>query len=182
MRRVGAQHQVPLLRARRHAGRRTGPLHVEDDGRHFGVVREADELGHQRDPGTRRRRERARAGPRRADHHADGRQLVFRLEDREPVLLGLRLDAVFLAEAFERFHQRGRRRDRIPRADGRARIQAAERGGGVAVDQDRVLRLVRSARGGSAAGSRTAPWRSRTRCRSPSGSSPSAPASSRTSP
>ena len=38
---------LDLLRARRHAGGRPDPLHVENDAGHFGVVREADELVHQ---------------------------------------------------------------------------------------------------------------------------------------
>ena len=85
VRRVGAQHQVALLRARRHAGRRTGALHVEDHRRDLGVVGQADELVHQRDARTRRRRERARAGPRRADHHADRGELVLGLQDGEAI-------------------------------------------------------------------------------------------------
>ena len=86
-----SDQDVALLRARRHAGRRARALHVEDDRRDLGVVREADELAHQRDAGARRRRERARAVPRRADHHADRRQLVFRLQDAVVVLAGLRV-------------------------------------------------------------------------------------------
>ena len=78
---VGAQHQIALLRARRHAGGRAGALHVEDHRRHFGVIRQADELVHQRDAGTRGGCERARTRPARADDHADGRELVLRLED-----------------------------------------------------------------------------------------------------
>ena len=54
VRRVGAHHQVALLRARRHAGRRAGALHVEDHRRDLGVVGQADELVHQRDAGARR--------------------------------------------------------------------------------------------------------------------------------
>ncbi len=135
---VGAQHQVALLRARRHAGGGAGALHVEDHGRHFRVVGQADELVHQRDAGAGGGREGARACPRRADDHAHGRQLVFRLDDGVAVLLRLLVDAVLLAEALEAFHHRGGGRDRIPGAHGRAAEHAAEAGGGIAVDQDLV--------------------------------------------
>ncbi len=142
MRRVRAHHQVALLRARRHAGRRTGALHVDDHRRDLGVVREADELVHQRDARTRGRRERARARPRCADDHAECRQFVFRLEDRELLLLRLRIAAVLHAEALEGFHHRRRRRDRVPCPDRRPRVHRAKRRGGVAVDQDAVLRRI----------------------------------------
>ena len=93
-------------------------------------------------PGPGRRREGAGARPAGADHHPDGGNLVLGLQDRELVLLRLRVAAVLPAERGERFHQRRRRRDRIPGADRRAGVDAAEPGGGVAVDQDGVLRLV----------------------------------------
>ena len=50
---IGAEHQVALLRARRHAGRWAGALHIEERRRDFGVVGEADELAHQRDARAR---------------------------------------------------------------------------------------------------------------------------------
>ena len=90
VRRVGGHHQVALLRARRHAGGRARALHVEDHRRHLGVVGQADELVHQRDAGTRGGCERAGTGPAGADHHADGGELVLRLEDRVAVLLASR--------------------------------------------------------------------------------------------
>src|SRR5204863_88012 len=64
-------------------------------------------------------RERSRAGPRGAEHHAGGGQLVFGLDQAVLALLGLRVDAVALTEFFERLHERRRRRDRVPGADGR---------------------------------------------------------------
>ena len=85
--------------------------------------------------------------------------------------------AVLLAEALERLHQRRRRRDRIPGADGRAGVEAAERRRRCCRRSGSSPSSRPSARGGSAAGSRSAPWRSRSRGRPPSGSSPSAPAS-----
>ncbi len=93
---VGAHQEVALLRARGHAGRRADALHVDDHRRDLGVVRQADELAHQRDAGARRRRERARAGPAGADHHADRRELVLGLEDRVAVLARSRVHAVLL--------------------------------------------------------------------------------------
>ena len=114
--------------------------------RDLGVVREPDELAHQRDARARRRRERARARPSRADHHAGGRELVLGLDDAELLLAWSRVDAEALAVLLERFHERRGRRDRIPRADRRAGVHRAERAGRVAVDQDAVLRLVASIR------------------------------------
>ncbi len=89
-------------------------------------------------PGPGGRRERARACPRRPDHHADRGDLVLGLENRKPVPTGLGLAAILLAEPFEGFHQRRRRRNRIPRADRRPGVEAAERRRGVAVDQNRI--------------------------------------------
>ena len=86
---VGAAEDVGLLRARRHAGRWAGALHVEDHRRDFGEIGEAEELLHQRDAGAGGRGERARAVPGRADHHADRGQLVLGLDDGEAVLAGL---------------------------------------------------------------------------------------------
>src|SRR5690606_24380887 len=80
---------------------------------------------------------RARAVPAGADHHADRRDLVLGLDHREtrPALL---VDAVLLAILLESLGQRRRRRDRIPGANRRAAVNAAERGGGVAFDEDPV--------------------------------------------
>ena len=64
------RQQVALLRPRRHAGRRTDALNVEEHAGNLRVVREPDELAHQRDARAGGRRERARAGPSGADHHA----------------------------------------------------------------------------------------------------------------
>ncbi len=60
---------------------------------------------------------------------------------QKSILAGLRVATVAGAEVLERIHQRGRRRDRIPGADRRARIHAPEARGGVAVDHDVAARL-----------------------------------------
>ena len=135
---VGAGEDVGLLRARRHAGRRAAALHVDDRDRDLGEIGQADELGHQRDARARGRGERARAVPAGADDHADRGDLVLGLHDRVAVLAGVRIDAELLAVLLERLGQRRRRRDRIPGAHRRAAVDAAERGGGVAVDEDPV--------------------------------------------
>ena len=139
---VGAAQQVALLRARRHAGRGTGALHVDDHGRNLGEVGEAEELLHQRDAGAGGRREGARAVPARADHHADRGELVLGLDDGEAVLL-VAVGAVARAMALERLGERGRRRDRIPGAHRRAAVDGAERRGAVALDEDAVADRVR---------------------------------------
>ena len=75
-----------------------------DDG-DLGEVGQADELGHQRDARPRRGRERAGPGPAGADGHADGRQLVLGLDDRERVR-AVAVDAVLLEVLLELLGER----------------------------------------------------------------------------
>jgi hypothetical protein len=127
---VGAEQDVALLRAGRHAGRGTDALDVEDHGRDLGVVGEPDELAHQRDARAAGRGERTRAVPGGAEHHADRRQLVLRLDHGVVVPAGLGVDAQLRAEALEGVHQRGGRRDRIttgPRSRRRRRRRGPPR-------------------------------------------------------
>ena len=137
----GAQ-QIALRRACRQSCRRTDALHVEDDRRRLGVIGEPGELRHQRDAGTCRRRHRARARPARANHHAERRNLVFGLDDRERRLARLLVDAVFPHVADERFAQRRGRRNRIPRDDRDAGHHAADRRRRVAFDENLAGRFV----------------------------------------
>ena len=135
------RQDVLLAGARRQAGRRTRALDVENHGRHFGVVAEAGELRHERHARARRRRHRPRPHPSGADHHAERGNLVLRLDHRVGRLPRLRILPVLLQVIDQRFAQRRRGRDRIPADEGDARHHAADRGGGVAFDQDHVLRL-----------------------------------------
>ena len=82
----------------------------------------------------------------RADHHADRRELVLGLHDRVAVLAGRRVGAELAAVLRERLGERRRRRDRIPRADGRAAVHGAQRRRAVAVDEDAVADVVARAR------------------------------------
>ena len=77
-----------------------------------------------------------------ADHDADRGQLVLGLDDGEAVLL-VAVGAVARAMALERLGERGRRRDRIPGAHGRAAVDGAERRRAVALDEDAVADGVR---------------------------------------
>ena len=181
---VGAGQDVPLLGARRHAGRRAGPLHVDDHRRDLGVVGQADQLAHQRDARPGGGGEGARAVPGRADHHADRRQLVLGLQDAEVALAGLGILAVLLAERLERVHHRGGRRDRVPgghrgarRTRSRARWRCCRRSGSC-----RCAVGVHLLAGGWAAGRTGCRSRSRSPGGSPCGSTPSAPSCARTSP
>ena len=115
---------APCASAARSTARRAG---CRRRRRHFGVVREAGELAHQRDARARRRGHRARARPAGADHHAERRDLVLGLDDRERRLARLLVHAVLLHVADQRLGQRRRRRDRIPGDDGDAGHHAAER-------------------------------------------------------
>src|SRR6185503_7314311 len=116
--------EIRLLRPRGHARGGTRALNVEEDGRYLGVVRQAHELAHERDAGTRGGREGAGPHPPRSDYDARGRQLVLGLHDTEFLLSALLVDAELLAEALEVLHERRGWRDRIPRAHRRAGIHA----------------------------------------------------------
>src|SRR6267378_4145297 len=63
---------------------------------------------------------------------------VLGLDDGELVLAAVLVDAQLRAGALEGLGERGGRRDRVPGADGGAAVQAAERGRGVALDEDLV--------------------------------------------
>ncbi len=139
---VGAGKDVGLLRARRHAGRGAAALHVDDGHRDLGEVSEADELAHQRDPRAGRGSKRARAVPARAGDDADRRELVLGLDDRELVLAGFLVHPHLRAVELERFGERRGRRDRVPGAHRGAAVDAAQRRGRVAVDEDLVADVV----------------------------------------
>ena len=135
---VGAFQQIALLRAGGHAGGGADALHVDDDGGNLGIVGQAEQFIHERDAGAGGGGEGARAVPCRADHHADGGQFVLGLNDDVVVLAGFRIFAVLFAEDFEGVHRGGGGRDGIPGGHCCARVNAAERDRGVAVDQDLV--------------------------------------------
>ena len=108
----------------------------------FGEIGKAQKLLHQRDAGSRGRREGARAVPAGADHHADRGKLVLGLDDGVAVLL-VAVRAIARAMPLECFGDRGGRRDRIPGAHRRAAIDRAERDRAVALDEDAVADGVR---------------------------------------
>ena len=135
---IGAGRDIALLRAGWHAGRRPGALDIEKNRRNFSKISQSDELLHQGNAGAGRRRKRARAVPAGADHDADRGEFVLGLDDRVFGLFGVRIDAQLGAMSGEGVRERGRWRDRIPSADGRATINRAERGGRVALDEDPV--------------------------------------------
>ena len=136
MRSIGGGDEVALLGAGRHAGRGADALHVEHHGGDLGVVRQAQELAHQRDTRPGGRGEGAGAVPARAEHHADRREFVFGLDEREVAAAGLRIDAPLVGKALERIHQRGGRCDRVPPRHRGAGVDGAQAGRGVAVDHD----------------------------------------------
>ena len=135
---VGAGQDIGLLRARRHAGRGPGALHIEHDGGNLGEIGEAQEFLHQRNARPRCRGEGARTVPAGADHDADRGQFVLGLHDGEFVLLCVGVDAQPVAIAGKGFGKRRRRRDRIPGADGGAAIDRAKRRGRIALDENAV--------------------------------------------
>ena len=142
VRQVRREGDVLLRGPGRQAGRRADALDVEDHRRDLGVVGQAGELGHQRDARAGGRGHRPGAGPGRADDHAEGGDLVLGLDHGEARLAGLLVDAVLAQVVDQRLAERRRRRDRVPGDDGDAGEEAAERGGGVALDEDLPRRLV----------------------------------------
>ena len=142
MRGIGAGDDVALLRARRHAGRGTGALHVEQHGGNFGEISQPDEFLHQRNAGARGGGEGAGAVPAGADHDADGGEFVLGLDDGVFGLLGFRIDPQLGAMAGEGVGERGGGRDRIPGAHRGAAVDRAERRRRVALDEDAVADLV----------------------------------------
>ena len=112
---------VALHRAGGKARGGADALDVQDDRGHLGVVAQPGELGHERDAGPGRRRHRPRARPSRAEDHADRRELVLRLHDREGRLPGLRVHAVRAAVIDQGLGEGRGRRDRVPRDDRDAR-------------------------------------------------------------
>ena len=153
---VGAGEQVGLLGARGHAGGRAAALHVDDGRRDLGEVGQADELGHQRHARAGGGGEGARAVPGRADHHADRGQFVFGLDDRVALLAGVRVDAQLRAQYF--WNASTTDEDGVIGYQAQTRgaaVDAAQRGRGVAVDEDavadRVGALARAARSARAA-------------------------------
>ena len=134
---VGADEEIRLLGAGRHAGRGPAALHVEHDHRNLGEIGEAEELLHQRDARAGGGGEGARAVPAGADDHADRRDLVLGLEDGVVLLPG-RVDAEAGAVPLERLGDRGRRGDRIPGAHRRAAIDRPERRGEIAFGENAV--------------------------------------------
>ena len=136
--RVGAGEDVGLLRARRHARRRPAALHVDDRHRNLGEIREPDEFLHERDAGAGGRGKGARAVPPRPDGDAHRSELVLALHDGELVLAGFLVHSQLRAVLLKGFGERRGRRDRVPGAHRRPAVDAAERRGGVALDEDLV--------------------------------------------
>src|SRR5690606_30041083 len=77
---VQGEQQIRLLGLGRHAGRRSGPLHVDDHQRQLGHEGQRYRLRLQGDARPRRAGHRQVAGEGGADRRADGGDLVFRLE------------------------------------------------------------------------------------------------------
>ena len=61
--------------------RRTDALHIPDHDRHFGIIGQTREFGHQAQAGPGGGCHRAQSAPARADRHADGGQFIFGLHD-----------------------------------------------------------------------------------------------------
>ena len=129
---------VSLAGASGQARARPHPLDVDDRDGDLGEIGEADELGHQRNARPGRRRERPCPGPARADRHADGRQLVLRLDHGEGSL-AVGTDPVLFEELLGILRETARRGDRIPGQHAQSAEQRPERGGLVPLNEDLVL-------------------------------------------
>ena len=142
VRRVGARQHIGLLRARGHAGGGAAALYVDQHHGDFREVGEADEFVHQRNAGAGGGGERTRAVPARTDGDAHRGEFVFALNDGVARLAGFRLFAQLLAIADERFSERRRRRNRVPRAYAGTAVHRAQGRRAVAVDKDFVADIV----------------------------------------
>ena len=111
---VVRRQNVSLAGTRRQAGAGPDALDVPDHRRHLGEVGQPGELGHQIEAGARGAGHGARARPAGADHHADGRQLIFGLDHREGRLVGFGVGAQLGQVFVQSVHHAGGRCDRIP--------------------------------------------------------------------
>ena len=134
VRAVHRQVQIALLVARRHARRRTRALRVDDHAGDLGHTRQAEHLGHQAEARAGRGRHRLLAGVRRAEHHADRRDLVFGLDDGAANLGQL---------VGQELHDVGGGGDRVASVAAAAGHQRAERHGVVARQHDAAFELGR---------------------------------------
>ena len=135
------REHVALRRASRQTGRWAHPLNVPDHRRNLHVIRQARKLRHQRDAWPSGCSHRSRPRPGRPNHHAHGRQFVFRLHNGKGRFT-IRPDAVFLHVIDHRLHQRRRRRNWIPRHHRTPGKHASHRRRRITVDDDLALRLV----------------------------------------
>ena len=90
-----SRQNIALRSTRRQSGRRPYPLDIPDNCRNLSVVSQPGKLCHQRNAGPRSRRHRACSRPACSDHHADRRQLIFRLHNRK-CRFPIRSNAIFL--------------------------------------------------------------------------------------
>ena len=135
VRELGHKLDVALRGARWQSGGRTHALDVPDDAGNFDVVAQSGELRHQRNSWSGSGGHGARSRPSRAQNHADGGEFVFGLHDGKS-RFAISTNSVFLHVINEGLHQRRGRRNRIPRHHRDAGEHAAQRGSGVAVDDD----------------------------------------------
>ena len=111
-------------------------MNIPDHGRDFGEIAEADEFGHQADAGSAGGGQGACAGPSCADHHADGGEFVFGLDDGVGSFLGLWIAAGLGGVGDHRFGEAGGGSNWVPGCKGKASEDGAGSAGGVAVEQD----------------------------------------------
>ena len=104
---IGAGQQIRLLGAGGHAGGWTAALHIDDGDWNLGKVGQTDEFGHQRYARARCSGKSAGAVPASANHHTNGGQFVFGLNDGKAVLTGGGVDPEFVAVLLERLWHRG---------------------------------------------------------------------------
>ena len=132
---VGKAH-IALHGSGGQAGGWAHPLDVDEDRGDLSVVAEPDELRHQRDPRAGGGGHGPGAGPARPQHHSRRRQLVLRLDGRDPPFATLRVDAVAVGQTDQVLGQRGTGGDRIPGENGAAAHDRPQRRGLVAFQQE----------------------------------------------
>src|SRR4051812_14868863 len=97
MRSVSSKQNIGLLSSGGHAGGWARTLNVDQYGRHFGKITEAEEFVHQTDARSTRCGKGSSPVPGCAHYHTDGSEFILSLHDGVIVLSGNRIDPVFLS-------------------------------------------------------------------------------------
>ena len=132
------EEDVALLGAGRQARAGPHPLDVPHDHGDFGVIGQADGLGHQAEAGAGGGGHGPQAGPTGPNGHVDGRQFILRLDDHKGVL-AIRPHPITAQVVLQGFGQVRGGGDGVPADELDPAKERAQGRGGVAVGEDKPL-------------------------------------------